>query len=327
MPSESYLVARAPRTSLRAALERRTGPFPRAGADKNASDDDVCYLGESRELSYFFDGQLTLLAPASADLVVNLSRELASTVAMLHFETVSASYAFVAARSGQLLRFFVSGSDLRKVLSIGSPLPSEVTHALDSREGLYAALESVGLELSEDWFDHDDLVHLEHPLHAERLEHEDSELGLERMHKAHRAEHAMASDEWAAAFKPVLVPSSNGSVPGEGEGFELRMVPAAEVPQMAPALEVPQIAPALEVKRSQRSAARRWFFPGLAALVAAARFGLRSMQDAAPTPAKAAQAGFTGSDYAQIAGILVVASAIIFYVRSRARKQEQGSAR
>ena len=65
----------------------------------------------------------------------------------------------------------------------------------------------------------------------------------------------------------------------------------------------------------------------LALLVALTRLALSSMQGQAPASEATVTQGLTGSDFAGIAGILVLTAAIVFFVRLRARKLQQGGAR
>src|SRR5262245_59445916 len=147
MPSECYVVAKVPSAQFKRALERRARAFANERAVAAVrSPDDNC-IGEHSGSTYVFDGEATLPIGASPDLFTNLSGELNTTVVACGYETVSVTYRFLAAERGKVLRYLSTRSGLRKPLTMGSPLPSEVRAPLHTVEGIHTALSYLGLDV------------------------------------------------------------------------------------------------------------------------------------------------------------------------------------
>jgi hypothetical protein len=312
MPFESYLVAKTSAARLRAAVECRTGVFANERDARASHDVEGCYLGISGDVSYIFAGETELFGAASPDFVVNLSRELGTTVAALHFETVSGTYSFIAAESGRLVRLFVAASDLRQSLSMGARLPCELTQSLESPEGLYAAVASLGMPLDPCWFDAGDALAVDYPDQAAALGLEEGPLNLKRALDEHYSRHGMSSADWHALLEPELVSTGDG-------GFKLRMVPKGESGAHA-------AAPKASSKASAAGGFRRlfvWLVPALIVLVTALRFMARAASGVESTsePAKAGSAS-EWADYLQMAGVLGGSALIIYFARRRGQRLE-----
>jgi hypothetical protein len=234
VPSESYLLASVPSARLRAALEQRIGAFANERNIQHASDAEGCYLGQSANTAYVYDGSLTLIMSASPDLIVNLSGELDALVCALGFETVSGTCWLVAANKGELVRFFDWSTALKEPLSLGAPLASEAARPLSTTQGLYAAIASLGLSFAKDWPQADKLQ-VTLPDELEALQGEHSPLDLQARAREHRALHELSNEAWQAAFKATLVPIDPDEVlcfPWPLPMGQVKMVPAAQAAQL-----------------------------------------------------------------------------------------------
>jgi hypothetical protein len=233
VPSESYLLASVSGARLRAALEQRIGAFTNERSLQQTSDAEGCYLGQTADTAYLYDGSLTLVMAMSPDFIVNLSGELDALVCALGFETVSGTCWLVAARKGELVRFFDWSTALTEPLSLGEPLASEAARPLTTTQGLYAAVASMGLSFDKNWPSAHKLQ-LDVPEDLDALQDEQSPLELRTRARDHRARHELSSEAWQAAFKTTLVPIDPGDVlcfPWPLPVGQVKMVPAAQAAQ------------------------------------------------------------------------------------------------
>jgi len=228
MPSECYVVAKVPSAQLKRALEARAGAFAgeRAVAAVRSPDDNC--IGDHSGSAYIFDGEMILAIGASPDLFTNLSGELNTTVVACGYETVSGTYRFLAAERGKVLRYLSTRSDLRKPLTMGSPLPSEVRTPLHTVEGIHAALWCLGFDVR-GWHESGSKVCFEYTDEFLKLvSSEEGPLGLQQADAAHEKEHGIPFDQWKQQFRPQIVlthsndPSASVTLK-DGTGFKVEM--------------------------------------------------------------------------------------------------------
>jgi hypothetical protein len=154
------LAVELPWAELLARLSPRAGAFLDQGPvesiealelDLDPGDDDSAYRivgGEHLGRSYVLDGsfRLTLHDP---DFLLRLSEETGALVVGCGAETMSGSYSFLAARSGELLRYYYDCQALiSEPFEEGDPLPTEAELPFDDFDGrgLLAGLAHFGFD-------------------------------------------------------------------------------------------------------------------------------------------------------------------------------------
>jgi hypothetical protein len=183
------LAAACPWPTLLAALREHAGDIHEA-TSSNGENWEI-QTGEHQGRSYVADSSY-LLSGGAPDLIVTLSKSTAGVVVGGYAETVSGSFGLVVADSGQLRRLYhACHSTLYEPLSIGEPLPTELTADLEDIDGggLLAALRHFG-------FDYDAFYESDTRQKysfSERAELESGE--LQRAIADHTAKHTIPNDQ------------------------------------------------------------------------------------------------------------------------------------
>lgn len=155
------LVADLPWSEFFALLSSKTGRFLDQGPVDNLDELDLdptdegnlIVAGEYRGKSYVLDTSM-MMSMTGADFVVELSRDAKALVIGCGAETTSGSYAFLAVRSGKVLRrYFDSQAFLSEPLDEGDDLPTEEEQPLEDLDGkgLIAALAHFGFDF-DGWY-------------------------------------------------------------------------------------------------------------------------------------------------------------------------------
>jgi hypothetical protein len=155
------LVADLPWSEFFSLLSSKTGRFLDQGPVDNldeldldpTSEGNLIVAGEYRGKSYVLDTSM-MMSMTGADFVAELSEEADALVIGCGAETTSGSYAFLAVRSGEVLRrYFDSQAFLSEPLDEGDDLPTEEDQPLEDLDGkgLIAALAHFGFDF-DGWY-------------------------------------------------------------------------------------------------------------------------------------------------------------------------------
>jgi len=227
MPNETYLGAKTSSHRLIAALEKRSGAC-RVGEAVEPSPAGTRF-GEHGDSTILFDAEM-LIAGASPDMLVALSAELDTLVAMCCFETVSATCMFFAADRGQLVRAFSTSSALRDPWSLGAVLPSEARASLASPEGLLEAFLGLGFDLK-GWHDRAATCSIEYPEEGFlKWYDEEGPLGLRAASNDHHVAHEIPFEVWSKSVRVVTTTTTDPRASfvlkdGSGVGFAITTEP------------------------------------------------------------------------------------------------------
>lgn len=207
------LVADMPWETFFPLLSSKTGRFIPQGPVDNLDELELdpteeghpIVAGEYRGKSYVLDTSM-MMTMTGADFVAQLSKEAGALVIGCGAETTSGSYAFLAVRSGKVLRrFFDSQAFLSEPLDEGEDLPTEEDMPFEDLDGkgLIAALAHFGFDF-DGWYKEGERV--QYLYTSDESKNSDEERGvllkgpLADSMNDHYGEYALAEDE-----RPTIV--------------------------------------------------------------------------------------------------------------------------